>query len=117
MSKYRAIYDRKGLLAEYENEELVWVRQELDKTRKAKHQIMLDIQPYKSMVDGSMITSRSQHREHLRRHNCFEVGNEKMETKRPTPISREKRIKILREQLWNVSDRDCDRVLDQIRRR
>jgi hypothetical protein len=117
MSKYRAIYDRKGLLAEYENEELVWVREEFGKTSKAKHQIMLDIQPYKSMVDGSMISSRSQHREHLRRHNCFEVGNEKMEAPKPVQVSREKRIKVLREQLWNVSDRDCDRVLDQLRRR
>lgn len=117
MSRYRAIYDRKGKLAEYENEELVWVREELDKISKANHQIMLDIQPYKSMVDGSMITSRSKHREHLRRHNCVEVGNEKMETKAPSPVSREKRIQILREQLWNVSDRECDRVLDQLRRR
>ena len=26
--------------------------------------VMPDIQPYQSMADGSMITSRSQHREH-----------------------------------------------------
>jgi hypothetical protein len=38
--------------------------------------IMADIQPYKSMIDGSMITSRSQHRAHLKAHNCIEVGNE-----------------------------------------
>jgi len=117
MSRYRAIYDRKGKLAEYEDEELVWVREEVEQENKANYQIMLDIQPYKSMVDGSMITSRSQHREHLRRHNCFEVGNEKMEPKTPAPMSREKRRQILREQLWNVSDRECDRVLDQLRRR
>jgi hypothetical protein len=41
--------------------------------------VMPDIQPYKSMIDGSMITSRSVHRDHLRQHNCIEVGNEKME--------------------------------------
>ncbi len=35
-----------------------------------------DIQPYQSMVNGEMITSRSQHREHLKQHNCFEIGNE-----------------------------------------
>lgn len=35
-----------------------------------------DIQPYKSMVDGSMITSRSQHRSHLKQHGMIEVGNE-----------------------------------------
>ena len=47
MSKYKAIYDRKGLLAEYENGELTWVREESGKSKKASHQIMLDIQPYK----------------------------------------------------------------------
>lgn len=38
--------------------------------------IMPDIQPYKSMIDGSIIQSRSRHREHLRAHNCVEVGND-----------------------------------------
>ncbi len=38
--------------------------------------VMPDIQPYQSMIDGSMITSRSRHRVHLRDHNCIEVGNE-----------------------------------------
>lgn len=38
--------------------------------------VMGDIQPYKSMIDGSMITSRSVHREHLKQHRCIEVGNE-----------------------------------------
>ena len=38
--------------------------------------LMKDIQPYRSMADGSIITSRSKHREHLKAHNCIEVGNE-----------------------------------------
>lgn len=38
--------------------------------------VMPDIQPYTSMADGSLITSRSKHREHLRIHNCVEIGNE-----------------------------------------
>ena len=48
--------------------------------------IMADIKPYRSMADGSLITSRSKHREHLRVHNCVEVGNE---TKylRPKPLT------------------------------
>lgn len=32
---------------------------------------------YQSMIDGSMITDRAQHREHLKKHGCVEVGNEK----------------------------------------
>lgn len=38
--------------------------------------VMSDIQPYKSMITGEMITSRSVHRDHLRQHNCTEIGNE-----------------------------------------
>ncbi len=38
--------------------------------------VMDDIQPYKSMKTGEMITSRSQHREHLRKHGLVELGNE-----------------------------------------
>lgn len=38
--------------------------------------VMGDIKPYKSMIDGTMITSRSQHREHLKTHGCQELGNE-----------------------------------------
>ena len=39
-------------------------------------QFMPDIQPYKSMATGEMITSRSQHREHLKEHRLNEIGNE-----------------------------------------
>lgn len=38
--------------------------------------VMGDIQPYRSMVTGEMITSRSVHRAHLRQHQLVEVGNE-----------------------------------------
>ncbi len=38
--------------------------------------IMPDIKPYKSMKTGEMITSRSQHREHLKQHGLTELGNE-----------------------------------------
>lgn len=46
--------------------------------------IMPDIQPYRSMIDGSMITSRSQHRAHLRAHGMVEVGNERVTNPKPT---------------------------------
>lgn len=38
--------------------------------------IMKDINPYVSMIDGSVITSRSKHRAHLKQHNCIELGND-----------------------------------------
>lgn len=52
--------------------------------------VLPDIAPYRSMIDGSVITSRSQHREHLRMHGCVEVGNDsslEKPAKRPTPPS------------------------------
>ena len=38
--------------------------------------VMPDIEPYRSMIDGSIIKSRSHHREHLRAHGYEEVGND-----------------------------------------
>lgn len=43
--------------------------------------VQQDIAPYKSMITGEMITSRGQHRNHLKAHKCIEVGNEKIEPK------------------------------------
>lgn len=52
---------------------------------RSGHYVQGDIQPYRSMVDGSLITSRSHHREHLRQHGCVEVGNDSslQRTERP----------------------------------
>jgi hypothetical protein len=38
--------------------------------------IISDNVDYRSTIDGQQITSRSQHREHLKRHGYTEVGNE-----------------------------------------
>lgn len=44
-----------------------------------------DIKPYISQINGQVINSRSQHRKHLREHNCIEIGNETHHLKaRPT---------------------------------
>src|SRR5260221_7398163 len=61
--------------------------------------VMGDIEPYRSMITGEMIHSRSRHREHLKDHNCNEVGNE---TKylQPKPIP----IKGLKETLVKVAN-------------
>ena len=44
-------------------------------------QIMPEIEPYISQIDGSVISSRAQHREHLRRHGYQEIGNDSSLTK------------------------------------
>lgn len=46
-------------------------------------QVMPDIQPYKSMIDGTVINSRSRHREHLRDHGCVEIGNDSSVMRKP----------------------------------
>lgn len=60
-----------------------------------------DIQPYRSMIDGSIIESRSRHREHLKAHGCFEVGNEKLSSKPLTapPGLKETLIQVANEKL------------------
>lgn len=50
-------------------------------------QIMPEIEPYRSMITGELITSRAKHREHLRRHGMVEVGNDSSLHKAPQPIS------------------------------
>lgn len=77
--------------------------------------VMNDIQPYKSMIDGSMITSRSRHREHLQAHGCIEVGNEKMETK--IPEFKSERKEVLRHQLANMTHKEANKILTEIRRK
>ena len=52
-----------------------FVERKRDK-RGRYHDVMPDIQPDKSMIDGRMITSRSEHRAHLKANNCVEVGND-----------------------------------------
>jgi hypothetical protein len=50
------------------------------KEKPKTHHIMPDMQPYKAVAGdmaGKYITSRSQHREFLRRNNFQEIGNEK----------------------------------------
>ncbi len=65
--------------------------------------VMGDIQPYRSMIDGSMIESRSKHRAHLKQHGCIEVGNEtkhlKPATMAPPPGLKEELIRQVNEKL------------------
>ena len=45
------------------------------KSREAP-MVMSDIEGHISMADGSWISSRSKHRENLKRNNCIELGND-----------------------------------------
>jgi hypothetical protein len=48
--------------------------------------VMPDIQPYRSQLDGSVVSSRSRHRDLLKAHGCIEVGNETKYLK-PKPLA------------------------------
>lgn len=61
--------------------------------------VITDIQPYQSMVDGSMIGSRSKHREHLKAHGMIEVGNEQPVQPKPKEVNREEIRKELHQTL------------------
>ena len=80
------------------------------------HYVQGDIQPYKSMIDGSMITSRSEHRRHLKANNCIEVGNDDpaKHIKREAP--KNERLERLK---WEVNNRmtndQADRIIRQMR--
>lgn len=60
------------------------------RSAKRANNIIGDIEPYKSVIDGSVISGRRQHRDHLRAHGCIEVGNEKLSSSSPNnaPMSR-----------------------------
>jgi hypothetical protein len=83
------------------------------KRRETLHYVQDDIKPYQSMADGSIISSRSQHRRHLKRHNCVEVGNESMETK-VAPV-KDTRREVLREQLSNMTHKQANQILGRLR--
>lgn len=46
--------------------------------------VISDIEPYRSPIDGKIIGSRSRHREHMREHNVIEAGTEPL-LDRPKP--------------------------------
>lgn len=102
----RYIYAPDGkLVAEYKGSECVYFDSEYYDAKDSGLHVMPDIQPYKSMIDGTLITSRSQHRSHLKQHGCIEVGNDssvrnpKPQPKRPPPGLKETIIRVANEKL------------------
>jgi hypothetical protein len=68
---------------------------------QAGHYVMGDIEPYQSMIDGSIIGSRSKHRTHLKDHGCIELGNEKLTPKAMSapPGLKQRLIEVAHEKL------------------
>lgn len=65
--------------------EASWEEKQKQPTRMA-NMVQSDIEGYISQVDGSWISSRSQHRAHLKQHRMIELGND--------PITQHKTVEI-----------------------
>jgi hypothetical protein len=75
--------------------------------------IIPDIKPYKSMIDGSMITSRSKHREHLKANNCVEIGDSIKEIKPQSipDVSPQKRKELIVSQFSSMTDSEVRKMI------
>ena len=91
----------------------------VERTKDAKgryHYVIPDITPYKSMIDGKMVTSRSEHRRHLKANNCIEVGNDDpakhIRQERP---SNERLERLKYEVNKRMTNEQADRIIRQLR--
>ena len=80
--------------------EAAW-KQKVEFTRNPPKapRVSSDINPYISMIDGSVINSRSKHKEHLKANGCIEVGNEKMDAKKESWIEKKEQKESLRREI------------------
>lgn len=112
MSRYQAIYDRHGLLAEYEDGMLIFHRDGgILKENVSGPQVIKDIEPYQNMIDGKTITSRRQHRDLLRAHNCVEIGNDTSHLKARTQQIAPNRRESLHRMLGDVSEKQLQGMI------
>jgi len=72
---------------EGEEADKAW-RQKLEMTPKEAPTVIPDIEGHISMADGTWISSRSKHRENLKRNNCIEIGNDVPTQQKPIEFSR-----------------------------
>jgi hypothetical protein len=64
-----------------------WIEKQ-NQPKQLTHMIQSDIEGYVSQVDGSWITSRSHHRNHLKQHRMIELGNDVPTQHKPIEINR-----------------------------
>ena len=78
----------------------------------AGQMVMPDISPYRSQIDGSIIASRGQHREHLKQHGCVEVGNENIvKDMRNFDVAPQQRRELIRSQIDAMTHREFKAAL------
>lgn len=76
MMRSRFIYDKQGDVI-YAEERGTVTLNKMEPVAQAWYYVVPDCQPFVSMVDGTIINSKSQYKTHLRDHGCIEVGNDR----------------------------------------
>ncbi len=110
----RTIYDKHGdVKVEIVNGVVTYCRDEIAE-RVLTHHVMPEIAPYKSMITGEIIESRMKHRDHLERHNCFEVGNEvKHLDKRVADVDPQGRRELIARQIKGMGHKGFKQALNR----
>lgn len=67
--------------------EQAW-KEKQEMTYREAPMVMSDIEGHISMADGSWISSRSKHRENLKRNHCIEIGNDVPMQQKPAELSK-----------------------------
>lgn len=81
----------------------------LSYTPVSRIEVQGDIPRYQSMIDGSWIEGRKEHRAHLKKHGCVEVGNDLppvIEPKGIPDVSPQKRKELIRSQIDAMTHRE-----------
>ena len=99
MGRYHAKYRGGEKIYEEQDGEVLIDKRE--RHNEAGYYVMPDIQPYTSMIDGSTIHSRSQHRSHLRANGCVEVGNDISFEKKRSYTEDKKRKEAIAREVYN----------------
>lgn len=118
--RYRATFDKKGLLAEFEDGECVWLRPDYappERSDLAAPQLIRDHhEPFRSMADGKVYDSKSAYRATLKARGLVEVGNDAMTAPAIKPPDQSARRKLLHRQLADVSDRQANKALKALKK-
>jgi len=117
---YRAIWKDGRLLAEYEGGDLTYLAPEYtppNRSDLAAPTLIRDhIEPFQSMADGKLYDSKSAYRQTLKARGLVELGNDALPTPPPTPKPSTGRREALHRQLADVSDREANKVLKQLKK-
>ena len=119
MGRYRAIFDKGGLLAEYVDGECVYVREDYsppERSELASPGLIRDhIEPFQSMADGKLYDSKSAYRRTLKEKGLVELGNDAPLKSTPKPV-KDTRRETLHRQLADVSDREANKLIKGLKK-